>query len=135
MNHAISGQCACGAIRITSAKAPIAMLNCHCTDCQISSGAPFASGIVVMATDLEVSGVPSTYAVRGSSGMVTRSFCGTCGTPMLTQGEANPQFVSIRFPVLDDKATFKPMVDIYTGSAQPWVCLDEAIPHFPASPG
>jgi hypothetical protein len=26
------------------------------------------------------------------------------------------------------------MLDIYTASAQPWVCLDQTIPHFPQSP-
>jgi len=26
------------------------------------------------------------------------------------------------------------MLDIYTASAQQWVCLDQAIPHFPGSP-
>jgi hypothetical protein len=41
---------------------------------------------------------------------------------------------SIRFASLDDTASFKPMLDIYTASAQPWVRLDEAIPHFPQSP-
>jgi hypothetical protein len=26
------------------------------------------------------------------------------------------------------------MLDIYTASAPEWVCLDQAIPHFPKSP-
>ncbi|MET0980534.1 MAG: GFA family protein [Telluria sp.] len=111
------------------------MLNCHCTDCQRSSGAPFASGVVVMTADLQVSGTPKTYAVRASSGGVaTRSFCADCGTPLFTHSEANAQFTSIRFPSLDDASNFKPMLDIHTASAQQWVCLDQAIPHFPRSP-
>ena len=98
-----SGGCACGSIRYTGAREPVAMINCHCSDCQLSSGAPFASGIVVMTADLEISGTPKSYAVRGSSGgLATRSFCADCGTPLFTQGEANPQFTSIRFPSLDD---------------------------------
>ena len=130
-----SGGCACGSIRYTGAREPIAMINCHCEDCQLSSGAPFASGIVVMTADLEISGKPKTYAVPASSGgLATRSFCPDCGTPLFTQSEANAQFTSIRFPSLDDRADFKPMLDIYTGSAQPWVCLDPAIPHFAQSP-
>jgi hypothetical protein len=130
-----SGGCACGAIRYTGVREPVAMLNCHCSDCQLSSGAPFASGIVVMTADVSISGTPRTYAVRASSGgLATRSFCADCGTPLFTHNEANPQFMSIRFPSLDDASAFKPMLDIYTASAQQWVCLDQAIPHFPASP-
>ena len=111
------------------------MINCHCKDCQISSGAPFASGIVVMTDDLQISGRPKTYVVRASSNaLATRSFCSDCGTPLFTSSEANPQFTSIRFPSLNNPASFKPMLDIFTASAQQWVCLDPTIPHFPQSP-
>ena len=135
MEIAFTGGCACGAIRYQGAQEPLAMLNCHCTDCQLSSGAPFASGIVVMTADLEITGTPTAYAVPASSGgNSTRSFCGGCGTPLFTSSDANPQFTSIRFPSLDDTTHFKPMLDIYTASAQHWVCLDQTIPHFPQSP-
>ncbi len=135
MRIPFTGGCACGSIRYTGRTEPVAMINCHCRDCQLSSGAPFASGIVLMAADLEVSGTPKAYAVRASSGgLATRTFCGECGTPLFTQSEANPQFTSIRFPSLDDPSAFKPMLDIYTASAQQWVCLDQTIPHFPHSP-
>jgi hypothetical protein len=135
MNPPLSGGCACGAIRYTAAGAPIAMLNCHCTDCQRASGAPFASGVVVASADLTVVGVPASHTVRGSSGSpTTRSFCPACGTPLFTRGDANPAFTSIRFASLDDASAFRPMLDIWTATAQPWVCLDAAIPHFPRSP-
>ena len=135
MNIPFSGGCACGSIRYTGTREPVAMINCHCSDCQLSSGAPFASGIVVMTDDLHVSGTPKSYAVRASSGgLATRSFCAECGTPLFTQSDANAQFISIRFPSLDDTSDFKPMLDIYAASAQPWVCLDQTIPHFPQSP-
>ncbi|MDP9109824.1 MAG: GFA family protein [Pseudomonadota bacterium] len=135
MNLPFCGGCACGAIRYTCANAPVAMLNCHCSDCQRASGAPFASGIVVMTAELALRGTPKTYTVRaGSGGLTTRSFCADCGTPLLTSSDTNPQFTSIRFPSLDDASNFKPMLDIHTASAQSWVCLDQTIPHFPRSP-
>jgi hypothetical protein len=135
MNALLSGGCACGSIRYECAGAPVANLNCHCRDCQRSSGAPFASGVVVMTTDLQVTGTPKTYSVRGSSGgLTTRAFCAACGTPLFTRGEANPEFTSIRFPSLDDSSGFQPMVDIWTSSAASWTCLDQALPHFPQSP-
>jgi hypothetical protein len=135
MNIPFSGGCACGSIRYTGAKAPVAMINCHCSDCQLSSGAPFASGIVVMTADLEITGTPKSYVVSASSGsLVTRGFCSDCGTPLFTLSDAKPQFTSIRFPSLDDTSHFKPMLDIYTASAQKWTCLDQTIPHFPQSP-
>jgi hypothetical protein len=135
MNLPLSGGCACGAIRFTCASAPVATLNCHCKDCQRASGAPFASGVVVKSSDLKVQGTPGSYSVRASSGMQTsRAFCSSCGTPMFTQGESNSAFTSIRLPCLDNASEFKPMLDIWTSSAQQWVCLDPDIPHFPSSP-
>lgn len=124
MDTPFTGGCACGAVRYTCTSAPLAMLNCHCRDCQVSSGAPFASGFIVMADSVEVTGVPSTHVVTAASGNRTiRSFCGVCGTPLFTRGEGMP-VMSIRFSSLDDPANFRPTLDIWTCRAQAWSCLD-----------
>src|SRR5690606_22303408 len=94
MVHPLPGGCACGEVRYVCASAPIAMINCHCRDCQRSSGAPFASGVVVLASDVQVTGTPATHAVRGSSGNPTvRSFCATCGSPLFAQSAAANGFL------------------------------------------
>ncbi|MDR1277105.1 MAG: GFA family protein [Candidatus Accumulibacter sp.] len=130
-----SGGCACGAIRYTCTSAPVATLNCHCQDCQISSGAPFASGFIVSVASTQITGEPSTYTVTGASGgKTTRSFCSTCGTPIFTHGEVVPDLMSIRFSTLDKQTDFKPMLDIWTSRAQHWTCFDQAIPKFEQSP-
>jgi hypothetical protein len=135
MTAPFSGGCACGSIRYVCARVPVAMLNCHCRDCQRSSGAPFASGFIVLASDVEITGTPKTHSVRAGSGsLATRSFCSDCGAPLFTRGEAAPDFMSIRFPTLDDLSDFQPMLDIWTSSAQSWVCLSQEIPHYPQSP-
>jgi hypothetical protein len=135
MTAPFSGGCICGSIRYVCTRAPVATLNCHCLDCQRSSGAPFASGFIVRAAEVEITGRPKTYSVRGGSGrLATRSFCSDCGAPLFTHGEAAPEFMSIRFPTLDKLSEFRPMLDIWTSSAQPWVCLSQEIPHYAASP-
>lgn len=135
MTTSFSGGCACGSIRYTCTSEPLAMLNCHCRDCQQSSGAPFASGVVVPSNAVEIVGSPRVYSVRASSGqLATRSFCAECGSPLFTTSEAMPDFMSIRFPSLDDASGFRPALDIWTSSAPSWVCLDEALPHFAQSP-
>jgi hypothetical protein len=135
MTAPFSGGCICSSIRYVCAREPVAMLNCHCQDCQRSSGAPYASGVVVMQSELTVTGTPGIHSVRASSGgLVTRSFCTDCGTPLFTHSDANPAFVSIRFPTLDDPSGFEPMLDIWTSSAQPWAVLSQTIPHFSQSP-
>jgi hypothetical protein len=133
MTAPFSGGCTCGAIRYVCARPPVAMLNCHCRDCQRSSGAPFASGFIVRASEVQIAGTPKTYSVHAGSGsLATRSFCSECGAPLFTHGEAAPQF--IRFPTLDNPSEFRPMLDIWTSSAQPWACLSQEIPHYAQSP-
>ena len=135
MTAPLSGGCACGSIRYVCSRAPVAMLNCHCLDCQRSSGAPFASGFIVLVSDVRITGTPRTYSVRAASGsLATRSFCSDCGTPLFTCGETAPEVMSIRFPTLDSPSEFQPMLDIWISSAQPWVHLSEEIPHYLQSP-
>ncbi len=40
----------------------------------------------------------------------------------------------MRFGVYVDPSVFLPMPDIWTSSAQRWVCLSPDIPHYPQSP-
>jgi hypothetical protein len=114
MTTPFSGGCACGSIRYVCSRAPIAMLNCHCRDCQRSSGAPFASGFIIQVSDTAITGTPKTYSVRAGSGsLATRSFCSECGSPLFTRGEAAPGVMSIRFTTLDNPSKFQPMLDIW----------------------
>jgi hypothetical protein len=134
MNVPFSGGCACGSIRYECSSEPLAMLNCHCRDCQLSSGAPFASGVVVPRSVVKITGSPKTYPVRASSGASTkRSFCSNCGSPLFAMGEAMPDFMSIRFTTLDDQEDFHPALDIWTSNAPSWICLNEELPHFSES--
>lgn len=134
MTAHFSGGCACGAIRYECSSSPIATLNCHCLDCQKSSGAPFASGVIVPTQSIEVNGSPKEYTVQASSGATTsRKFCQNCGSPLFTTGKAMPDFTSIRFTTLDNQTDFQPALDIWTSSSVPWICLDGNIPHFDKS--
>lgn len=135
MKVPFSGGCTCGAIRYECSSEPLAMLNCHCRDCQQSSGAPFASGVVVFTKSLQVTGSPTTYSIRTPTGAQTsRSFCSNCGSPLFTTGEAMPDFTSIRFTTFDVQSEFRPALDIWASSAASWVCLNEELPHFAQSP-
>jgi hypothetical protein len=129
-----SGSCACGAVRYTCAAPPILMLNCHCTDCRRSSGAPFASGFLVPASALIVTGEVGVHETRGDGGrMAQRSFCPRCGSPLFAQSAAG-DFVSIRAVSLDDATWFRPQMDCFVRSAQKWVALDPNIPKFDTRP-
>jgi len=119
------GGCACGKIRYTCTTAPIAMMNCHCRDCQRATGGAFTSAVLVRAASFELTGSPRAHTVTAESGNeVARSFCADCGTPLYSALASNPSVIIIKVGSLDDATWFRPSVDLWTRSAQPWVAMD-----------
>ena len=129
---ALTGGCACGAVRYESDAAPVAMVHCHCRDCQRSSGGAASSFAVVPAdTYRVVQGAPRSYASASALGGEThRAFCADCGSPTHIRPDAAPQIVAIRVGSLDDPSIFVAQADVWTCDAQPWMNMDPAIPKF-----
>ena len=131
-----SGGCACGAVRYTCSREPVIMLNCHCRDCQRASGGPFSSLLAVPKETLQVTtGEAKYHTVTADSGnTISRGFCATCGSPLFISLGGRPDIVSIRAASLDDPSWFRPTMDIFTASAQPWDHMNPELTNFPRSP-
>jgi hypothetical protein len=109
------------------------MLNCHCRDCQRSSGGGSSSAVIVPAAAFVLSrGEPRYYAVRGHAGHTARrGFCLECGSPLFGRTSRTSEFVAIKAASLDDPRWFSPVLDIWTSSAQPWNRMDALTHKFP----
>ncbi len=125
MGQFLSGGCTCGAVRYETEAEPVLMLNCHCRDCQKSSGSAFAAVVVVPKDAVQMSGEPRYHRVVGQAGKaVERGFCPTCGSQVTTNFERMPDVLGLKAGTLDDPSLFKPSVEIFTHSAQPWDHMD-----------
>ena len=82
-----SGGCACGAIRYTCSASPLAMVTCHCRDCQMARGGGYSPAVIVSATAFQITrGEPRTYeSVAESGNTARRAFCPACGSPLYCQ--------------------------------------------------
>lgn len=60
-------------------------------------------------------------------------FCGDCGSPVLIFNDARGVCI-IAAASLDDPSEFRPGIDIYTKSAQPWDVMNPALPKYEAMP-
>jgi hypothetical protein len=63
---------------------------------------------------------------------VERGFCTTCGCPVAVKLERMPGIVGLHAASLDDPSRYKPGMDIFTNSAQPWDHMDprtKKVPH------
>ncbi|MDO8348449.1 MAG: GFA family protein [Rugosibacter sp.] len=132
----IHGQCLCGAIRYTSAAAPLMTATCHCKHCQRQTGTAFSIVVAVPKGSLVFeTGQPATYQDVGDSGLpVFRHFCANCGSPIVTEVDAMPTMDFLKAGTLDDTSWLKPQMNIWCTSAQPWVKMDESIPCIPGNP-
>jgi hypothetical protein len=130
-----SGGCRCGAIRYEVASEPIAVMDCHCRDCQYASGGSHTTAVVVPAAAFRLTqGTPTRYVSKGDSGKdVARNFCGTCGTPLFSEPPGGAIWV-VKAGTLDDPGWLKPGGALYTSSAQPWAHIDDSKMKFEKMP-
>ncbi len=130
-----TGRCLCGAVRFKIKSAPLAMAQCHCRDCQRSSGTGHMSNARFKAEDVEIVGETASYTVKTDSGNeMARHFCPTCGSRMFLKNKARPGAITFAAGVFDDLSWFKPQVVLYTKSRPAWDNTSGDIPNFEAMP-
>src|SRR5215469_241602 len=125
MAKSFTGGCACGAIRYEVTAEPIVMFNCHCRDCQKTTGSGYTPVFYVPANAFKITkGTPKYYMVGGN----VRGFCPECGSRLF--GEKSEQGQGITASSLDDPSVFKPQFQIFISDAQPWDHMDDELPKF-----
>ncbi|MDX2220851.1 MAG: GFA family protein [Burkholderiales bacterium] len=128
----ISGACHCGAISFTAEIDPGAVVACHCTDCQVMSGSPFRAIVMAPMETFKLNGEPSRYVkVADSGNRRAQMFCADCGTPLFGMAAENATAVVIRLGCVAQRAALKPVRQIWTHSALPWLA---ELGEVPASP-
>jgi len=132
-----TGGCLCGGVRYACASDPLAMLYCHCKDCQRCTGGPFATVAVVRSKDVTiVSGTTRSHTVTGEAGgRVFREFCPDCGSPLFSGLEASRGTIGVKAGSMDDSSQLKPTLHIWTDSAVAWLKLEDDLPKTPRNPG
>jgi len=130
-----TGGCMCGAVRYECSAEPLMSGNCHCRDCQRASGGAFVSALFVPKNALKITGEVKYYDVKGDSGnIISRGFCPNCGARLFGKPAAVPDLMGIVAGSLDDPSWYRPAMDIYTDSAQPWDYMNPDLPKFPKMP-
>lgn len=130
-----TGRCACGAVTATIAGAPVAVRQCWCRQCQqLAAGSPTTNAM--FSTDaIALQGELASASYTAASGnTLTQSFCGQCGTPVMGQSSARPQFRTVRLGFLDAPHDLAPQVAIWTEDAPAWAVIDPALERFERQP-
>jgi hypothetical protein len=129
------GGCLCGAVRYECEADPIFMGNCHCRDCQKATGGAYDPAIGLPAAALTITGKVKYYDSKAESGnILSRGFCPECGARLFGKASAMPDLAMITAGSLDDPTQYKPSMDIFTVSAQPWDHMNPALAKFTKMP-
>jgi hypothetical protein len=68
-----------------------------------------------------------------SSPLVTRKFCGACGTPLTYQHSSRPESIDVTTVTLGTPEEFAPTKEIWVEERLTWETLNDAIPRYPGS--
>ena len=136
MELPITGGCMCKSIRYECMADPFMMGNCHCRDCQYSSGNGHSSLFGMSVSAIKITGNPKYYESLSDDGIkVWRGFCPECGSPLFAMNDVSKdKIIAIKVATLDDPSWFKPAVDIWVSSAQPWDILSPDTEKFDKEP-
>ncbi|HEX6734018.1 MAG TPA: GFA family protein, partial [Azonexus sp.] len=95
------GSCLCGTVEyeINSPLGPI--VYCHCSRCRKANGSAFTAASPVAAADFCVVKGQESLRTYTNATSVHRVFCGTCGSPIITKRDSQPDTVRVRIGTLD----------------------------------
>jgi hypothetical protein len=124
----VTGRCYCGATTARAAERPQAVAYCHCVDCRRFSGAPVAAFAAFEET--VVTFTPDEGRAVSPNPGVTRSFCGSCGSPLASRFDYLPGQVYIPLGILDQASELVPQVHSYESQRLPWLHIDDNAERF-----
>lgn len=132
--HHVTGGCHCGAVRYECTSRPLAMLNCHCRDCQQMSGGAYTPVVYVPAKAFRITkGTLRHYSTPSvANGHNQRGFCADCGSRLT--GAESERGIGIAASSLDDPSWFRAKMDLWVADAQLWDALDAELPKFDQYP-
>jgi len=132
----VEGGCQCGTARYQITAPPLGVYNCHCRDCQRSSGSTHTMSMPTRREHVVLlRGELVAYDKPADSGRIVRMMgCARCGTKLWNEPQSSPTMLVIKPGTLDDMSWAVPVGNIWTASKVPWVKIDASLVNFPGQP-
>lgn len=127
-SSAITGRCYCGATTVHAAQFPETVAFCHCRDCRRVTGAPVAAFAAFDETT--VTFTPDEGRRVSTNPGVTRTFCGTCGSPLAGRFDYLPGKVYIAVGILDQADDLAPQLHSHESQRLAWLHIDDDLERY-----
>jgi hypothetical protein len=129
----ITSTCLCEKIQFHAEPIPGMVFNCHCTRCQRSHGAAFATqAFVDPATVKFIKGENLLNEYQSTGGI--RSFCSECGSRLLNYSRDKTSYTSVAVACVQEKDALKPNADCFTANKIEWCSLDGQLKDYEGLP-
>jgi hypothetical protein len=128
----VTGGCHCGAIRFSAKVEPERAAVCHCSDCQVFSGAPYRASVPAPRDGLRWERrEPARYSKIADSGnRREQGFCATCGSAIYATSDDGTAPYNLRLGAIDQRAAIMPAAQIWCSSALPWAQDISSLPAY-----
>jgi len=133
----IEGGCYCKAIRYRAEGDAMLRGQCHCRECQYVTGGGVNVVMGMPAAGFAYTkGKPAAFTRPDLASPVTREFCATCGTHLLSRAPGLAGAVLIKVGTLDDPSVFGlPQMAIFHAEAQAHHAVPDGCAVFERVPG
>lgn len=130
----MTATCLCGGIRISVSGKVGPLVYCHCHRCQKSSGGAFSANVNVRGKYWHLSAGANLIREFESSPGVYRAFCSTCGSPIYSRWDSEPDMFRLRLGLVDEDPGRRCLAHFWVGSNAPWFEITDALPQFERGP-
>ncbi|MFA3917126.1 GFA family protein [Ruegeria hyattellae] len=121
----VTGQCYCGATRLSAAAAPLTVAYCHCADCRRWTGAPVGAFAAFDQNDLATN--PALGDGTSHHPGVRRWNCGRCGSPLAATFDYLPGQVYVPIGVLDQADDLPPLLHCHADKGLRWLHIADGL--------
>ena len=130
----LSGSCLCGRVTYEIEGEIGPAFNCHCSTCRKATGAAFRSRVAVPRENFRWRSGEEHLTRYTSSPGTTRTFCGICGSTLISLFDDNPRTIGLPMGTLDDDPGVRPSFHVFVGSKAPWFEITDDLPQFDTLP-
>jgi hypothetical protein len=125
------GGCLCGGVRYEYSGVFTDFIYCHCQDCRKASGSAFNANAAVDRSGFRL--LQGTELLRTYSASLgkQRVFCGTCGSPLYSCKDWEPDTLGLRMGTLDTALETGPKAHQFVASRARWYRISDELPQYP----
>ena len=124
----VRGACLCGAVRFRVTLPTLFCAHCHCSMCRRNHGAGYVTWVGVPTGQLALEQGADALVTYASSELVTRQFCGRCGTSLFCANRKHPEHVDVPLGAMDGPIDREPQMHVYFDCRAPWVAIGDQLP-------